>query len=180
MNSDKYNYNMKNNNNISIICKCAYFESNVEVIDARFNFFNSIEEIKSYLVNLKSNSNKDIICLKIKSNVNFYIYNNRGLILPKYIIKYNFLKSKNSDFISCYSNNENDEGEPLNLKFNFDNEKLFNICSKHFFSQEYEKNFCNFINQKKIRKHQFSKFYEYNELDNTFFFFRKKFINKIS
>ena len=181
MNSDKYNYNMKNNNNISIICKCAYFESNVEVIDARFNFFNSIEEIKSYLVNLKSNSNKDIICLKIKSNVNFYIYNNRGLILPKYIIKYNFLKSNNSDFISCYSNNENDEGEPLNLKFNFDNEKLFNICSKHFFSQEYEKNFCNFINQKKIRKHQFSKFYEYNELDNKFFFFVKnsliKFLN---
>ena len=157
----------KNNNKTSIICKCAFFESNVEVHDARFNYFSSIDEIKNYLINLKNNSKKDIICLKIKYNVNFYIYNNKGLILPKYIIKYNYKKSHNSDFISCYEENE------LNLEFNSVNEKMFNICSKNFFSEEHTKYLDNFIKKEKISKHRFSKFFEYNELNNNFFFFVK-------
>ena len=79
----------------------------MDVVDARFNYFSSIDEIKDYLINLKNNSKKDIVCLKIKSNVNFYIYNNKGLILPKFIIKYNYistinLKQQFPDFISIY------------------------------------------------------------------------------
>ena len=151
--------------NIAIIYKCTYFESNVEVIDARFNYFGCIEEIKNYLVNLKSNSKKDIICLKVKYNVNFYIYNNKGLILPKFLIKYNYIKSENDDFIDCYeSNSEN---------LSTFNEKLFNICSKHFFSEENSDNLNNFIKKEDILKYQFSKFYYFNELDNNFFFFVK-------
>ena len=169
----------KNKNNISIICKCVYFESNVDIIDARFNYFSSIEEIKNYLINLKSNSKKDIICLKIKYNVNFYIYNNKGIILPKYLIKYNYIKSDNSVFISCYEENEN---ETANLKFNLNNEKLFNLCSEHFFNEDNEKNHIVSIKQKKIGLHYISNFYEYNQLDNSFFFFVKnsliKFLRK--
>ena len=132
--------------NIAIIYKCTYFESNVEVIDARFNYFGCIEEIKNYLVNLKSNSKKDIICLKVKYNVNFYIYNNKGLILPKFLIKYNYIKSENDDFIDCYeSNSEN---------LSTFNEKLFNICSKHFFSEENSDNLNNFIKKEDILKYQ--------------------------
>ena len=164
-------YNKKNfyngSNKTKMICKCAFFDSNVEVIDARFNYFSSIEEIKSYLINLKNNSKKDIICLKIKYNVNFYIYNNKDLILPKYIIKYNYKKNENSDFISCYEENE------FNLKFNSVNEKIFNICSKNFFSEDNAKYLENFIKKEKISKHQFSKFFEYKELENNFFFLVK-------
>ena len=130
-NSDK-----KNKNDISIICKCIYFDSNVETIDARFNYFSSIEEIKNYLINLKNNSKKDIIRLRIKNTVNFYIYTNKGLILPKYLIKYNYIKSESSDLISCYETKEN---ETIKYKFNLDNEILFNKCSEHFFKKE-EKN----------------------------------------
>ena len=158
-----------------IIYKCSFFESSVDVVDARFNYFSSIDEIKDYLINLKNNSKKDIVCLKIKSNVNFYIYNNKGLILPKFIIKYNYISTINlnqqfSDFISIYdeSNSEVD-----NLNFDINDENLFNICSKHFFDKH--KNILNkyINNEKKFLMHNLTKFYEYNELNNNYFFIIK-------
>ena len=162
-NSDK-----KNKNDISIICKCIYFDSNVETIDARFNYFSSIEEIKNYLINLKNNSKKDIIRLRIKNTVNFYIYTNKGLILPKYLIKYNYIKSESSDLISCYETNEN---ETIKYKFNLDNEILFNKCSEHFFKKEEKDNYIDYIN--KMELNHLSNFYEYEQLDESFFFFVK-------
>ena len=164
----KLDSDKKNKSNISILCKCIYFETNVETIDARFNYFSSIEEIKNYLINLKHNSKKDIICLRIKNNVNFYIYSNKALILPKYIIKYNYLKSEKFDFISCY---ETDDFENIDFKFNLDNEKLFNICSEDFFNTEEKKNYNDYINKKRLN--HLSNFYEYSQLDNSFFFFVK-------
>ena len=161
----------KYDNKIAIICKCIYFESNVEIIDARFNYFNSIEDIKNYLMNLKYNSKKDIICVKIKYNVNFYIYNNKGLILPKYIIKYIYKKSENSDFISCYEINEENS---TNLKFNLNNEKLFNFCSNHFFNKNIENYFNNNNNN---NKNYLINFYEYNQFDNNFFFIKNSLID---
>ena len=163
INCDKKYYE----NKIKIICKCIYFESNVEIIDARFNYFNSIEDIKNYLINLKNNSKKDIVCVKMKYNVNFYIYTNKGLILPKYIIKYNYKKSEISDFISNYEINEENT---INLKFNLNNEKLFNFCANHFFNENNERNESDYY---KNKKQYLTNFYEYNQLDNNFFFFVK-------
>ena len=170
INYSKKNLKYKKYYNTTIICKCSFFESNVETIDARFNYFGSMEDIKNYLINLKRNSKKDVVCLKIKYDVNFYIYNNKGLILPKYIIKYNYTNSENSGFVSCYQTNEDYN---LNIKFNSDKEKILNICSNHFFSKENENKIDRLIKKEKISKHQFTKFYEYNELDNSFFFLIK-------
>ena len=151
----------------SIICKCSFFENNIDVIDGRFNYFNSINEIKNYLINLKSNSNKDIICLKIKNNVNFFYYTNKGLIYPKYIIEYNYKKSiyalKNEfNFISSFEKNVN---------FNEENEKLFNTCSKHMFNTK--NSITKYINKDILNKYYLSNFYEYKELENNCLFFIK-------
>ena len=171
LNSDKNYYE----NKTVIICKCIYFESSIEIIDARFNYFNSIEDIKNYLINLKNNSKKDIVCVKVKYNVNFYIYNNKGLILPKYIIKYNYKKSE-FDFISNYDINEENI---IKLKLNINNEKLFNLCANHFFNINNNNNENKYY---KNKKQCLTNFYDYNQLDNNFFFFVKNslinFLNK--
>ena len=170
--NDKYDESNSDNNEFkdyytSIICKCSFFEDNIDVIDGRYNYFSSINEIKNYLINLKGNSNKDIICLKIKNNINVYYYTNKGLIYPKYIIEYNYNENEYSlnnefNFKSSYENN---------LVFNEENENLFNICSKYMFNSK--KNGINFINKDTLNKYYLSKFYEYKELENNFLFFIK-------
>ena len=173
-NENIYNNNPNINNGIndlytSILCKCAYFENSVEVIDGRFNFFFSIQEIKSYLINLKSNSTKEIICLKLKNNVNIYYYNNRGLIHPKYIIEYNYKTLQNNFFLNGEINRVSSFDEQIN--FNEENEKLYNTCAKHFFKSKNK--IVNFINKETLNKYSLSKFFEYKELDNNFLFFIK-------
>ena len=154
---------------ISILCKCTSFENNIEFIDGKYNFFSSIEEIKNYLINLKSNSNKDIICLKLKNNINFYYYTNKGMIQPKYIIEYNYKEIKDKynlkegfNFISSFDKS---------LNFNEENEKLFNICSKYLFDIKNE--ITTFINKDAKNKYYLSKFFEYQKLENNFLFFIK-------
>ena len=149
----------------TILCKCACFENSIEVIDARFNFFFTIKEIKNYLINLKSNSTKDIICLKIRNNINFYYYTSKGLFLPKYIIHYNY-ESKDDEYNTIDNYLKSFEDKP---NFNEDNEKLFNVCAQNLFSLK--NRISSFVNKETLNKYSLSKFFEYKELDNNFLFF---------
>lgn len=172
----KIKQNIRENNNIhinneltnsykTILCKCAYFENSIEVIDARFNFFFTIKEIKNYLINLKSNSTKDIICLKIRNNINFYYYTSKGLFLPKYIIYYNY-ESMDDEYNTTDNYLKSFENKP---SFNEENEKLFNICAQNLFSLK--NRISSFVNKETLNKYSLSKFFEYKELNNNFLFF---------
>ena len=164
-----YGENKKFDEYISILCKCSFFEKNIEIIDGRYNFFSSLEEIQNYLINLKSNTYKDIICLKLKNNIKFYYYTNKGLIQPKYIIEYNYKRNKDIyslaesfNFISSFENL---------INFNDEKEKLFNICSRYML--DLKNNIATFINIETLNKYCLSKFFEYKEIENFFFFFIK-------
>lgn len=172
----KIKQSIRENNNIhinneftnsykTIICKCACFENSIEVIDARFNFFFTIKEIKNYLINLKSNSTKDIICLKIRNHINFYYYTSKGLFLPKYIIKYNY-ESTDDEYNIADNYLKNFEHKP---NFNEENEKLFNVCAQNLFSLK--NRISSFVNKETLNKYSLSKFFEYKELDSNFLFF---------
>ena len=166
---ESYDEDKKNHIYTTILCKCSFFEKNIEIIDCRCNFFSSMKEIKNYLINLKSNSNKDIVCLKLKNNINFYYYTNKGLFQPKYIIEYNYKEIKDKYGIK----------EVFNFKSSFDRiikytdekEKLFNTCSRYMFDEN--KNISTFINNEAMNKYYLSKFFDYKELDNNFLFFIK-------
>ena len=149
----------------TIVCKCVCFENSIEVIDARFNFFFTIEEIKNYLINLKSNSTKDIICLKIRNNINFYYCTSKGLFLPKYIIHYKY-ESNDDEYNITDSYLKSFEHKP---NFNEENEKLFNVCAQNLFSLK--NRISSFVNKETLNKYSLSKFFEYKELDNNFLFF---------
>ena len=162
-NNEVYIDNSLINNYVSIFYKCSYFENNMEVIDGRFNFFSSLDEIKNYLINLKSNSSKDIVCLKIKKNVNFYYYTNRGLIQPKYIIEYNYKTLYGLKYISSFEKSHS---------FNEEYEKLFNTCSTDLFNLNRNR-IGIYINNGIINKYYLSNFFEYKEIDNNILFFIK-------
>ena len=168
-NDELYGEDKKNDNYITILCKCSFFENNIEVIDGRYNFFSSLKEIKNYLLNLKGNSNKDIICLKLKNNINFYYYTNKGLFQPKYIIKYNYKEKKEKYCIKKGFNFISSFDKVIN--YSDDNEKLFNSCSRHMFCTQ--NNVSIFINNEMMNKYYLSKFFEYIEFDNNFLFFLK-------
>jgi len=156
------------NTKFCVICKCINFESLIEE-QKKYSEFKDINDIISSLNNIRTNKGISKIILN-NSNIGFYYYKMKGIVEPEYIIEYDYIMKMNENdlnidpIICSYS----EKIEIIN-----DYESLFNKCSKDLYFNKFPKQY---YNKEIINKYSFSKFGEFNELDNNILFFAKNII----
>ena len=172
LDEQKIKSNENNNNFIAVICKCAYFEELIEEIKGEDMSMSSVDEIKEYLKNKAKNIDGKIVKLNLKmKNTNFYYFNIKGIIAPEYIVQYNYVKDSGND--ENVENNENGivSSFQYDLNMNNDYESIFNLCTKHLYSQAF--NPKQFFCKESINKNFCIKLFDFKELENHFLFFIK-------
>lgn len=149
---------------IAIICKSATFDFMTDKSKSFPTFSDNYESISSALKSVKTD--KQILQIT-KDKINYYKYQTKGLVIPEYIIEYEYQSKEEQDednfdggFVSSFSNK-------INLFDNYEN--IFNLCSKHLFSL----NSSSFFDNDIVNKYQMCKFSDFNEFDNSMFFFVK-------
>ena len=162
----------RENNFISVICKCAYFEEIVEEIKGEDMSLSPLKDIYKYIKSKAENMPGKIIKLHLNfKNTDFYYFKVKGLVAPEYIVSYKYFKENEEK----NSMENNDTGIissfQYQLTMNNDIETIFNLCTTHLYNPvlNQKQYFC----KETINKNISSKLWDFSELENNFLFFAK-------
>jgi Leucine-rich repeat (LRR) protein len=134
-------------NKYIIVCKCITLENLItkNKTQSTLNLEKSIEDIvNDFLLKNPQNSDSDIIEVPIENNRSIFLYKNKSLILPEYLVNYDYLYS-NPLGISIEHNSSNLDYSDVILssytnKYDMNQELIenFNFCCKKIYHDEKE------------------------------------------
>lgn len=165
----EFDAKMYNENNkskfIAIICKCATFDNMIEKV--KISSLTPLDNYDSILAECKkTKTSKNIVQLS-KDKVNYYYYTTKGLVIPEYIIEYEYESKDEQNDLNYEGGFISSFGMKLNMIENYGS--IFNMCSKHLFSPDSK----TYMDGETINKYSTCKFGEFNELESSMIFFAK-------